>query len=195
MREKNKEILNSKRKELQLKLAAFDFYTNYMKDWMQLYKSWAQLPIQFQLVYLGIVEREYKGHLIQIINNEGVISSQGALDLICIDFEKDVLNDLQLNFPSKNLLSYNPDLKYIGNYYTEASNILKYFEEKELTHRSVYLVYTRYAPVISLPLNEFINYFQNFKMDDYYDDILVFPADYSWLLFCTSDDEWSFGFR
>ena len=162
---------------------------------MQFYKSWAQLPIQFQLVYLGIVEREFKVHLIQIINNEGVISSQDALDLICIDFEKDVLNDLQFNFPSKNLLSYNPDLKSIGNYYIKPENILKYFEDKELTHISVYLLYRRYAPVIRLPLHEFILNYGIFKVDDYYDDILVFPADYSWLLFCSSDDEWSFGFK
>jgi hypothetical protein len=195
MSEKNNEILNSKKKELQLKLAASNFYANYMKDWMHLYSSWVHLPIQLQLVYLGIVEQEYKNHLIQIINGEGIISSQDALDLIWIDFEKDVLKNLQLNFPSKNLLSYVPDLKYIENYYIEPSTILKYFEEKELTHTSVFLVYTSYAPVIRLPFHEFIQNYGNFKVDDYYDDILVFPADYSWLLLCSSDDCWNFGFK
>jgi hypothetical protein len=193
--EKNRKALEAKRKELQVKLAVSDFFANYMKEWMHLYRSWAQLPIHFQLVYLGIVEQEYKGQLIQIINNEGIISSQDALDLIWIDFEKDVLKNLQLNFPSKNLLSYNPDLKSIGNYYIEPSNILKYFEEKELTHTSVYLVYTPYTPVIMLPFHEFILNYGIFKVDDYYDDILIFPANYSWLLFCSSDDEWSFGFK
>lgn len=195
MNENNKEILNSKRKELQVKLAVSDFYANYMKDWLHLYRSWVQLPIHLQLVYLGIVEQEYNEPLIQVINNEGIISSQVAIDFIWKDFEKDVLKNLELIFPSKNLLSYVPSLKSIGNYYIEPSNILKYFEEKELTHTLVYLVYTRYVPVIMLPLHEFILNYGIFKVDDYYDDILVFPADYSWLLFCSSDDEWSFGFK
>lgn len=195
MSEKNKENLNSKIKELQFKLAASEFYTNYIKDWMKLYSSLVNLRIKLQLVYLGIVEKEYKEHLLQILNNEGNILSHEAFDLIWIDFEKDILKNLQENFPSKNLLSYVPDLKFIGNCYIEPSNILKYFEENELTHTSVYLVYTRYAPVICLPLHEFILNYGIFKVDDYYDDILIFPADYSWLLLCSSDDECSFGFK
>jgi hypothetical protein len=195
MNEDKKRILNSKRNKLQFKLAVANYYADYMMDWMHMYRSWCQIPIHLKLVYLSIVEQDYKELLIQIIHNEGIISSQDALDLILTEFEKDVLKKLQLNYPSKNLLSYYPDLKYIGNYYTESSNILKYFEEKELTHRSVYLVYTRYAPVIKLPLHDFMQNYGNFKVDDYYDDILVFPADYSWLLFCSSDDDWSFGFK
>ena len=195
MNEDKKSILNSKRNTLQLKLSVTKYYTEYILDWMLLYRSWVRLPIHLKLVYLAVLEQEYKENLIQIITDEGIISSKNAVDLIWTDFEKDVLKNLQLFFPSQKLLSYNPDLKSIGNYYIDHSNILKHFKDYDLSHTLVNLVYTRYAPVISLPLNEFINYFQNFKMDDYYDDILVFPADYSWLLFCTSDDEWSFGFR
>jgi hypothetical protein len=117
MRNKNKEILNAKIKELQVKLAVSDFYSNYMKDWMKLYISWRQIPIHLELVYLSIVESEYKKSLIKVIEQEGVFSSQHVFDLIWNDFEMDILKKIQQNFPSKNLLSYVPDLQAIGNCY------------------------------------------------------------------------------
>jgi len=195
MRNKNKEILNAKIKELQVKLAVSDFYSNYMKDWMKLYISWRQIPIHLELVYLSIVESEYKKSLIKVIEQEGVFSSQHVYDLIWNDFEKDILKKIQQNFPSKNLLSYVPDLQAIGNCYHNPLLLSKYFEERELAHTIVYLIYSRYAPVIRLPLHEFLMNYKVFKQDDYYDDMLLFPADYSWLLFGSSDDCWNFGFK
>lgn len=195
MSNKNKQILNAKIQELQVKLAVSDYYTNYIKEWMKLYISWVQIPVNLELVYLSIVDPKYAKTLIKIIQNEGVISSQLVVDLVLNDFEKDIFKKLQLKFPSKNLLSYFPDLQSIGNYYNNPSFILRYFEERGISNTLVYLIYSRYAPVVRLPLCEYIINYQIFKLDDYHDDILLFPFDYSWLLFSSSDDYWYFGFK
>lgn len=192
MSEKNKDILIQKRKELQLKLAAKDYYSYFIKDWLPIYVSLRKLPLHLEVVYVCMIEPEYKIFVEQLLENENSSSMFSGTDLVKCKLEETILKKLYEFYPSQNLLSYVPLLKPIGNFYKERSTIADFFETQKITETFAYVIYTRYSPVMRVLLADFIHYYPIFKQDDYYDEILVFPANYSWLLLCSSDDTWLF---
>lgn len=190
MSEKNRDSLLQKRKELQLKLAAKEFYFTNIKDWLPLYISLHRLQVHLELVYVCMIEPEYKIYVEQLLENENSSSILNGTDLVKCNLEETILKKLNEFFPSQNLLSYVPLLKPIGNFYNEKPTIDAFFKSQKITETYVYIIYTRYSPVMCVLLADFIQYYPTFKQDDYYDEILVFPQDYSWLLLCSSDDTW-----
>jgi len=119
MSEKNRDSLLQKRKELQLKLAAKEFYSTRIKDWLPLYISLHRLPVHLELIYVCMIEPEYKIFVEQLLDNENISSILPGTELVKCNLEETILKKLNEVFPSQNLLSYVPLLKPIGNFYIE----------------------------------------------------------------------------
>lgn len=106
-----------------------------------------------------------------------------------------VMTKLLETYPSTHSSRFFPDLPVIDVQVQSPKNVLQAVIKKhQLPNSFVYICWIRYAFLIEVSLEDLSNKITRELLNNYDEDVVLFPKDYSWVLvYHAFENEWLFG--
>ncbi|MGV3547114.1 MAG: hypothetical protein ACO1N4_08635 [Pedobacter sp.] len=188
-----KNILEAKKHQIQLRIKVDEFIDRHLLNWLEIYETILTCNIDHELVQLADVAEE------EIVFWETALSKApfNTYNLdpkkLNTDEEKSISGLLYDIYPSTYPLRFMPSDTAPLLVSDKPDLIIKDFAEKLSIdlEEDVYLTYLYYSPVLKVKLNDIIasaEQLYNFPMED----ILIAAPNFDWIIFRSMEDEWRF---
>ena len=193
-----REALEGRRRKLQLRLAAEAFVASALQPYVDVLDYLNQHDVDFEIIQLMYTTQEWKPY-VQATLQSSIYSRYGFLPAHGEErglHEK--LDKLYDRYPSTNSLRYVPSLPKIADYSSmppeySRDGLQQARASLGLPAQRVFLNYLSYAPLIEVSLSDILEHDQEELFNFWHGDVLIFPADLSWLIAFTLEEEWYAG--
>lgn len=196
MQSEIKKRLEEKKEDLRNRLQVRDACILLEKYWLPAYVFLLQAGTSVSLKYLVCARETEKEIWLSEIQKEPWVHWKIRSEHIRTGNDFSVHEQLYTHYPGVLPLRYLPDLKtYLpvaGATHGEILTALKML--LQLDNPMVWVFYTRFTPVMSIPFQELIDTGNSEWMLPL-EDICILAEDSSWLIFRSMEDEWRYGLQ
>lgn len=179
--------LLEKRKELQLHIRFNEFVKANVMPFFEILNEFQNSKIEYRALSFRRVPQELQELLREYIQSQACSSYK--LSEAEISLGDEAVERLMERYPNTHPLRYIPDLPRYHFWWQVEEQIKKH----QLEEQEVYLCYLQYALVFKVKISELIIKATEEVFTAWYGDLVVFPADYHWLLVHSVNDFWQFG--
>lgn len=195
MNEEQKAILDAKKASIQTKLKVKETIKLFVKNWLEVYELLLSNQIPHQLLYLTITTAAELPFWLPELESAPLKNYGFTEQHLATNPELDIKNKLFTAFPNTYPLRYMPALPKLVNaiYNQPAENLTNAINQLQLPKdTAVYLVYLYYQPIIKIQLKDLLSN-AHLLLDFPFEDIVITPLDFSWMIFKSMEDEWLCG--
>jgi len=201
MHPNRRQELEERRRQLKLQQEATSFVTTYLHPYLEIMEYLNRHGVAFQLVELLYLTEEQQGPVANILQTDPYVDYSFPLSRPEQPSGlQDKLDQLFEQYPSVNAMRYVPFLPkfadcmavYPGN---ERNGLQAAARSLNLSDQQVYLYYLRYSPIIELSLGDILKHDHQDLFNLQHGDAVIFPADLSWVIAFTLEEEWYAGKR
>ena len=187
MTPEQRRILEQKKKQLQLKIAAEQFVAERIQPYLEILDELARAEIQYSIVALSYIDPEQQPFLEPLLQQEPFTNYKLSQAII---LDNNPLVDQLLDlYPNTHPMRYVPDLPIYDDYFF----VEEWIKEHNLADKEVYLYHLSYALLLKVNFSELVKKATDEIFNFWYGDAVVFPEDYSWIIAYSINGQWRFG--
>lgn len=195
MNEAQKAILDAKKSSIQTKLKVKETIQLFIKNWLEVYDMLLTRQIPHQLHYLTITTVDEKPFWLAELELDPLKKYEFTAQQLLTDVKLNVKDQLFEAYPNTYPLRYMPALPALADEIIDcpAENLIKALEQLHIQQDEiVYLIYLYYQPIIKISLADLKANAQSL-LDFPFEDIVITPLDFRWMIFKSMEDEWRCG--
>lgn len=190
----SKQILAQKLAKLQLKLKVDEFMENEGAEILTILKKYQLALIPYKVVFIDNISKT----LIPFITEKWSEKPYMECGLINIELlVESYQHTIFEHYPiaQNSSIHYFPELDYVAVAEPEKNNYLEDFlKHNKYPNQKVRVYYYSLGLLLETQLHELLKADENEIFDSFYDNIVIFPQGWEWLMVFTSSNERRFGF-
>jgi len=198
MQPNKRQELEERRRQLQIKHAADEFVTSSLEPYIEILEHLKKREVAFEVIRLMYLQHDWKPHLENLLN-QAPYKSYGfhSAHVTCTELGV-TMDQLYERYPSINPLRYVPALTKVERYRMAPTDQVQNglaiaVTALALPDQKVFLYYLKYTPLIEIDLAELSRHADDELFNLWHGDAVIFPADLSWLIAFTLEEEWYAG--
>lgn len=195
MDEAQKTSLDAKKAIIKAKLKVKETIQLFIKNWLEVYDIILSNQIPHQLHYLASITQEELPFWLAELPLEPLKKYQFSEKQLLVNLNLSVKKQLFKAYPNTYPLRYMPALPTLADEIIDnpSANLSKALNQLNINNNEeVYLLYLYYQPVLKINLSD-LTANAHLLLDFPFEDIVITPLNFSWMIFKSMEDEWRCG--
>ena len=198
MQQSKRQELEERRRQHQLRQGAETFAASSLQSYVEILDYLDRQGVALKIIQLMYVRSEWKIPIQTILQGAPYAAYGFRPDHLEGSGMEEKMDELYLRYPSTNPLRYVPSLPKLADYNVLSPGEIRNGLKKAaallgLSNQKVFLYYLRYAPLIEVSLFDILEHDHKDLFNFWHGDAVIFPADLSWLMAFTLEEEWYAG--
>ncbi|KMQ70355.1 hypothetical protein [Chryseobacterium koreense] len=182
--------LLEKRAQLQIRIRFSEFVTRNIEPFLEVLEELQNSGIKYSVVSFRCIPLEFHELLQAYILKEN-LAKYKLSDVLITNEDKEVETVLE-KYPSENPFRYVLDALVVG-YGNQPDEVMReLMEQHQLSEKKVLICWLKYAFLLEMDLQDFIQNVNDDFMSGEHGDAVIFPRNHDWLIAYALEDEWRF---
>jgi|GEM_PF-5602977 len=190
-----KEKLENKRYQLQLKLNVAERWKKLEAAWNDYFVKFTDHNIPFRIVYAECVQQEDLPYWKEVVQHKNS-SIPFDIDHFILSDHYPIHEKAYKIFGDTNPVRYVPDLPVKAQYEEDANKIIaEAIAELDLTDDTIYYFLSRFPIALEINLSTVQQFAAQIFDMPIGEDIILVSKDFNWMIFRSLENEWRYGLK